>query len=130
MKGHGEKLTRKKEQAIVALLSHGSIPEAARATGIAAVTLWRWLQLDGFRDEYQKARRDAVGRAIDQVQRAAAGAVQTLEGVMSDEQTPASARVSAAKTVLDSALKAVELEDVQGRLQALESALKQRGESK
>ena len=94
------------------------------------MTLWRWLQLDGFRDEYQKARRDAVARAIDQVQRAAAGAVQTLEGVMSDEQAPASARVSAAKTVLDSALKAVELEDVQGRLQALESALKQRGESK
>jgi len=124
MKGHGEKLTRKKEQAIVALLSHASIPDAARSIGIAEVTLWRWLQRQDFRAEYQKARREAVGRAIDHVQRAAAGAVETLEAVMGDREAPASSRVSAAKTVLDAALKAVELEDIQERLEAVERAMK------
>ena len=45
MKGHGEKLTRKMDAAIVALLTHATIPAAARNCGVAEVTLWRWLQL-------------------------------------------------------------------------------------
>ena len=40
--------------------------------------------------------------------------------VMHDSESPASARVSAAKTILDTAIKAVELEDLEQRLTALE----------
>jgi hypothetical protein len=41
--------------------------------------------------------------------------------IMQDSTAPASARVSAAKTVLDTAVKAVELEDLEQRLAALEA---------
>ena len=58
------------------------------------------------------------------------GAVETLEAVMGNGEAPASSRVSAAKTVLDAALKAVELEEVQERLAAVENALRDRREAK
>jgi DNA-binding MurR/RpiR family transcriptional regulator len=124
MIGHGEKLTRKKEQAIVALLSKGSIEEAAKAAGIGVATLWRWLQRPDFKEEYQKARRDAVAQAIGRLQQSCSKAVKTLEVVMDDGDAPASARVAAAKAVLDTALKAIEIDDIQQRLEALEQAVR------
>ena len=41
--GHGEKQTRKQEQAIAALLGCATIELAAEATGVAPITLKRWL---------------------------------------------------------------------------------------
>ena len=60
MVGHGEKLSRKQEQAIVALLQQSTIAEAARVAGIGETTLWRWLQNDDFKVEYRSAKREAV----------------------------------------------------------------------
>jgi hypothetical protein len=40
---------------------------------------------------------------------------------MQDAEAPASARVSAAKTILETAVKAVEIEDLEARIMALET---------
>jgi hypothetical protein len=37
-RGHGDKLSRRAENAIVALLAHPTMPEAARAAGISQTT--------------------------------------------------------------------------------------------
>jgi len=42
MTGHGAKFGRKKEDAIVALLTHRTVEEAARAIKVATKTLLRW----------------------------------------------------------------------------------------
>jgi hypothetical protein len=44
MAGHGSKSDRQREEAIIALLSQNSVEEAARAVGIGATTLFRWLK--------------------------------------------------------------------------------------
>ncbi len=71
MKGHGEKLSRKQESAIAALLSAPTIKEAARTSGISEVSLWRWLQLPEFAIAYRAARRQVVERAVSELQAAA-----------------------------------------------------------
>ncbi len=48
MTGHGAKFGRKKEEAIVALLTQRNVEEAARAVGISTRTLLRWLQVPDF----------------------------------------------------------------------------------
>ena len=53
MAGHGEKLGRKQEEAIAALLSQRNIEEAARAAGVGTRTLIRWLKLPEFGKEYE-----------------------------------------------------------------------------
>ena len=125
MRTPGEKLSRKHEQAIAALLTCDSITAAAAACGIAEATLHRWLKdKSAFQAAYREARRAVVQFAVVQVQRATAEAVETLRAVMHDSASPASARVSAAKTILDTAIKAVELEDLEARIVALEAAQK------
>src|SRR5262249_44509727 len=100
-----------------------SLTEAAAQCGLAEVTLRRWLKHDGFQQSYRDARRQVVQQAIAQVQRTTGEAVETLRGVMQNPDAPASAKVSAAKTILETALKAVELEDLETRIAALEAQL-------
>lgn len=67
-----------------------------------------------------------VQQAIAQVQAATGEAVETLRKVMQDADASASAKVAAAKAILETAIKAVELEDLEARIVALEAM--QRGE--
>ena len=88
-------------------------------------TLRRWLRDDAiFQMAYREARRQVVQQAIVQVQQATGEAVATLRQVMQAADAPASAKVSAAKTILETAIKAVELEDLEARIVALEAAQK------
>jgi alpha-beta hydrolase superfamily lysophospholipase len=119
-------LTRKQDEAIVALLMMSTIAEASKRVGVGERTLFRWLQRDtAFQAAYREARRQAVQQAIARIQRATSTAVTTLEAVMRDPDKPSSSRVSAARVVLEMALKAIEFEDLEWRVAALETALQQ-----
>jgi hypothetical protein len=122
MPGHGEKLPRRKEQAISALLLHATLSEAATALAVDESTLRRWLREDtAFQTAYRDARRAVVQQAITQVQRATGEAVETLRNIMQDAEAPASSRVVAARVVLDMSLHTIEIEDLEQRVAALEA---------
>jgi len=122
LKGHGEKLTRKQEHAIAALLLEPTMADAAKSVGIGEVTLWRWLKREDFQAAYMKAKKKAVTQAVARLQQITSKAVDTLEAVMKDEDAPASSRVTAARVVLETSLKAIELEDLTARVEQLEKA--------
>ena len=126
MKGHGEKQEQKKERAISALLQAESLREAAKGAGISETTLHRWLKDEAFQTAYRAAKREVVNHAICRLQRSSGQAVETLEGVMKDEDNPATSRVSAAKIILEMALKGVEVEDLEKRIVNLEKLMKER----
>ena len=126
-KGHGEKNSRKRELFIAALLTEPNIREAAKKAGIGESTGWQWLQDPDFQAEYREARRMAVSQAIAQLQQASSGAVATLCEVMADQEATPASRVTAAKTVLEMAIKGVELEDLAERIEKLEQAVEQNG---
>jgi hypothetical protein len=120
--GPGSKFTRKKEEAIVALLTQRNIEEAARAAGIGTQTLLRWLKIPEFNIAYREARRATFSQSIARLQQATSAAVSTLLKVMVDPSTPASTRVRAADSVLDHSAKAIEIEDIEARVSELERA--------
>jgi len=122
--GHGTKFGRKKEEAIVALLSHRNIEEAAKAIGIAANTLFNWLKVPEFQTAYREARRAAFAQSIARLQQASSVAVSVLVKTMVDPAAPHSTRVRAADSVLAHAKKAIEIEDIDVRVTALEQATK------
>ncbi len=119
------KFGRKQEEAIAALLTHRSVEEAAKAAGIGTRTLLRWLQNPEFQTAYREARRAAFGQSIARLQQASTAAVSTLMKIMVDSNAPASVRVRAADSVLDHAKHAIEIEDVEVRVRALEQAADQ-----
>jgi hypothetical protein len=116
------KLGRKQEEAIVALLSTRSIEDAARACDMPARTLYRWLNDPDFDKAYRAARRKAFGQSTARLQYGASAAASTLLKVMLDPATPASTKVRAAECVLAHAAKAIEIEEIDERLTALEKA--------
>jgi hypothetical protein len=126
MAGCWEKLPHKQEQTIACLLTASSLTEAAKQAGIGERTLLRWLSQEPFQAAYRLARRELVRQAIVQVQQATGEAVETLRAVMQDAEAPASARVSAARTVLETAVKAVELEDLEARIATIEQTINTR----
>jgi hypothetical protein len=105
MRGPGEKLTRKQEVTIAALLTAPTIADTAHTASIAEPASWRWLQREGFQTAYCQDRREAVSQAVAYLQRVADEAVDTLRAVMQDAQKLASACVSAARAVLDLAIR-------------------------
>jgi hypothetical protein len=113
MVGHGAKFGRKKEQAIVALLTHRNVEEAARAVGIGTTTLLRWLKLPEFQKLYREAKRAAFGQSTARLHYLTSAAVSTLGKVLLDPATPPSTRVRAADSILNHTLKAIETEDIE-----------------
>ena len=122
MAGHGAKLGRKQEEVIAALLSQRNVEEAARAAGVGARTLLRWMKLPDFQVAYREARRLAFSQSIARLQQGSSAAVSTLLKVMIDPSTPASTKVRAADSVLGHAAKAIEIEDIEARVAELERA--------
>lgn len=122
MAGMG-KMTRKQEIAISNLLKLPTVSEAAEATGIGERTLWRWLRDPSFQEAYRKARREAVSQAVARLQRETSQAVEALATVMRDDEAPATSRVSAARAILELAIKAIELEDIEARVAELEKRI-------
>ena len=121
--GHGSKLKRQKEEAIVALLTNRSIEEAARAARIGSATLVRWLKQDDFNTEYREARRAAFLQAIARLQQVASAAVSLLLKVIADPNAPAAIRVRAADSALKHARCGMEIEDILARMEAIERAI-------
>lgn len=64
MRDPGEKLTRKQEVAIAALLTAPTIVDAAHAANISQSTLWGWLQQEDFQTAYWQARREVVSQVV------------------------------------------------------------------
>jgi hypothetical protein len=125
MTGHGAKFGRKQEEAIAALLTQRNVEDAAKSVGIAPKTLVRWMQIPDFQAAYREARRAAFGQSIARLQQASTAAVSTLLKIMVDPSAPASVRVRAADSVLDHSKQAIEIEDVEVRVAALEEAAEQ-----
>ena len=122
MLGHGAKFDHKKEQAIAALLSYRNVEEAARAVGISANTLLRWMKEPEFDAAYREARRTAFSQSIARLQQASSAAVTTLLKIMTDPNASSSARVRAAEVVLERTARAIEIEAIDVRGAELERA--------
>ena len=79
MAGHGEKLERKQEQAIAALLTEATIEDAARKARVSYSGLKGWMQLPEFQSAYRAARAGVLERVVARLVRACDGAVARLE---------------------------------------------------
>ena len=93
------------EEIVAALLSSGSIQEAAQAAGIAARTIYDRMGTREFRAVYSAAKSDIIRQAVFSMCGNIATAVNVIIGIMNNEENPAGTRLSAAKLLLDNAGK-------------------------
>jgi hypothetical protein len=113
VRGHGQKLGRKQEAVIAALLTEPNHADAARKAGVAEATLYRWLNMAEFQAAYRAARRQVVEAAVGRLQQAAGQAVDTLVKNLTCGVYAAENR--AAVAILEQGAKAVEILDLNHR---------------
>ena len=121
-------LPEKQEAALLSLLSHKTLKESSLAAGVSLPTLWRYLRDPVFSLRYREARRELVECAMVRLQNDAEHAAKVLRDVADDKTAPASARVTAARTIIELSVKSVELGDLQQRLASLEEYMTKKAE--
>jgi hypothetical protein len=120
--GTPEKVLTGQQCKALALLAGGdSIEAAASAAKVNPATVHAWLKKESFVVEYRAATSLVIAHATSQLKSATGEAVSTLRAVCRDDVAPASARVSAARTILELAYRAVEIDDVIARIEKLEN---------
>jgi hypothetical protein len=109
-------LNAKQERALVALMTCRTLDEAADQASVGQRTLRRWLQQEAFQSAFKDLRREAMASASTYLRTLAWEAVSTLRAVMTDDANAPGSRVSAARTLLEHAQRAVEFEDLSLRV--------------
>jgi hypothetical protein len=79
--GPEKRLNRKQEALVAALLTEPTHAAAAKKAGISEATLYRWLNLPGFRTVYRHARRELVDATVGRLQASTGQAAETLLAV-------------------------------------------------
>ncbi len=118
-----ERLSAKQQRALEALLTEPTTRAAAAAAEVSEATIWRWLAEPEFSAAYRAARGRLLESTLTALQSASVDAVVCLREILNDKTAQVSARVSAAKSVLELGLKARETLETQERLAYLEKAL-------
>lgn len=116
-------LTANQRKAAVSLLDGNDKTEAAETAGITSRTLDRWLQDDKFRRCLSTATGAELGIVASRLTGAMQTAVSVLIDMLNDEEaTPASRRL-AAVAILEHGQRLYELQDLAGRVAALEAKI-------
>lgn len=110
---------------MAALLACPTQEQAAQAAGISTRTIRDYLQDPVFCREYERRRQELVISATAQLQQSLAAAVAALRDIVGSEQSSDSARIAAARILLDHGLKYTELCDLIQRMEAVESIVRE-----
>ena len=113
-------MTPRKEKALQALLVSRTRVEAAATAGIGESTLREYMKDPEFIDRYKQAFGDMVRDATRQAQQTLSPALSTLREIMEDRDEQASARITAARSVLEYSLRLCEQTDILEQLRDLE----------
>jgi hypothetical protein len=102
MEGHGEKLSRKQEEAIAALLTHSSVKRAAEAIQVDRHTLGRWMRIPEFNAAFRQASMVVLEDVTLRMQHRAKGAAGVVCKLLKSEDNKL--RFDAARFLLDRVL--------------------------
>ena len=118
-----EELSEEQQEILAALMAYPTKTAAAKALHISRGALYRHLAEPELKEAYEQLRAAAIADATDSLQTVAEQAVSVLHDIANDLGVVPNVRVSAASKILDTAIKAHELQDVLSRLEALEAEM-------
>ena len=106
---------------IVALAAGQTIRDAAASASLSERTVARRLQESAFRQEVANTRTLMVSQAVGMLADAASDAVATLRSLLSAESD--TARLGAARAILDAGPRLRESEELAARIEAIEAVV-------
>src|SRR5438034_384513 len=120
-----EKLSPRQIRVIPYLLVAPSIEEGCKRARISKAAVYEWLKDEAFRQELKRQRDEIIERALDSLKANIAKADETLVKHLDSERENISIR--AAESIIEFAQKALEHEELEQRIEALEARVIQQG---
>lgn len=114
-------MTPNKEKLLAALLTSRTKKEAAAAACISDRTMRSYFEDKEFCQRYREAFAGVVQDATRRAQQLLEPALSTLQTVMEDEEIPAQARITAARSIIDYSMRLTEQSDIMRQLDELEA---------
>ena len=120
-------LSARQQLAITELLGSPSIEESCRRAKVARATIYEWLKEPTFQAELKRQRKELVEQALNRLKMGLFQAANKLFALLEQEGNPG-IQLRASQTLLDQGIKAIELQDLECRLEMLEQQVQeQRG---
>lgn len=113
-------LSMSQRRALSALLTSKTLEEAAAQAKISSRTLRSYLKNAEFRCEYGEVMAQLVADAAAQARRGMVEAISLLREMLGDADAPPGVRVTAARALLESGGKLIEMQSLESRIAALE----------
>jgi DUF438 domain-containing protein len=107
------------------LLEARSIEEGCKRAGVSKATVYEWLKDDVFRNELKRQRNLIIDSAADTLKANIAKATETLVKHLDSEHE--NIIIRAAESIIEFTQKALEHEELERRIEALEARLMQQG---
>jgi transposase len=116
-------VTTRQTRVIPYLLDAPSIEEGCKRAKVSKVTVYAWLKQENFRQELKRQRDELIRGALDSLKANVGKATETLVKLLDSKSEPIRAR--AAEDIIEFAQKAIEHEELEKRIEALEQRLLQ-----
>lgn len=113
-------MTPKQTRALAALLTCPTKEQAAAAAGIGLTTLKRYLADQSFQEEYKRAVSGLIEEAAITAKQSLDPALSCLREIVEDGEAADTARIQAARSLLEFGMRMVELTDITQRIDRLE----------
>jgi len=114
-------LTARQTRVIPYLLDASSIEEGCKRARVSKVTVYAWLKHENFRQELKRQRDEMIERALNSLKANIAKATETLVKHLDSKRENISIR--AAESIITFAQKAIEFENLEKRIGALEERI-------
>lgn len=93
------------EEVIAALISNGTIREAAEAVGLSERAIYERMKQGDFQALYKSAKADTIRAAVTALNDRLQRAIETITGIMEDQEVNPATRLQAAQTILNQAAR-------------------------
>ena len=107
------------------IIASTTLEEARRKAKVSKGTLYAWLKDETFKAELKRQRDEVIKESLARLKGAITKAVEELVKLL-DSEKPELKRL-VCRDILDYALKAIEIEDIEERIDQLETRISARG---
>lgn len=120
-------LSKKQTDFIVALMTCDTITQAHEQAGISQASAYKYLKDPIFKKAMNEMRTEAMRTVTQKLMNSGTDAVDALTTIMNDTSAAHTARVSAARAILDHLTKTFELSDIVEYLERIDSKISDKG---
>jgi len=117
-------LSTKQNAFILELAVNGNVKKACQVAGISEKTGHNWLKDENFTSALNNVRESLVSRSLNSLMMSLDKAVNAVIRILEDERTSTTAKLSAARLIIENSLKFREQQTLLQRVEELEKQMK------